>query len=60
MLTAYSFFLSGVKVAVTLASSLGKRRLLIGAKIISDLYLSGTRHSYSMGILASFLTQNFC
>jgi hypothetical protein len=59
MLTAYSFFFRGVKVAVILASSLGKRVALMGLKMISDLYLSGTLHSYSIGILASFLTQNF-
>ena len=56
----YSFFLRGVKTATSLVSSFGDRIALLGAKLTSFLYFSGTRHSYSTGILESFFTRNFC
>ena len=59
MLTIYSFLLSGVKVVVTLVSSFGSKYALGGSKQTSALYFSGTFHSNSSGILASFLIDTF-
>jgi hypothetical protein len=55
----YSFFLRGVNVATILLSSLGRRYALAGSKVTSVLYFSGTFHSNSSGILASFLIDSF-
>ena len=56
----YSLILSGVKHATNLASSFGISIDLGGSNLTSFLYLSGTLHSYSRGMRASFLTANFC
>ena len=59
MLIWYSLILSGVKHAKRLASSFGIKIALDGSNFTSFLYFSGTLHSYSSGILASFLIANF-
>jgi hypothetical protein len=59
ILRMYSFFFKGVKVVTTFVSSFGKRYALAGSKLTSVLYFSGTFHSNSKGILASFLIDNF-
>lgn len=59
MSIVYSFFLRGVKTVSTLVNSLGSRYALFGSNETSVLYLSGTFHSNSNGILASFLMLNF-
>lgn len=55
----YSFFFRGVKVVTTLVSSFGNKNALEGSKETSVLYFSGTFHSNSNGILASFLIASF-
>ena len=59
MVTWYSFFFSGVNTATSFASSFGDKIALLGLKLTSFLYFSGTRHSYSRGIRESFFTKNF-
>jgi hypothetical protein len=49
-----------VNVHTTFDSSFGNRYDLHGSKNTSPLYFSGTFHSYSKGILASFFMLNFC
>ncbi len=56
----YSFFFKGVKVVTILISSFGSKKALEGSKLTSVLYFSGTFHSNSKGILASFLIDSFC
>lgn len=60
ILSIYSLFFNGVNVLTTLVSSFGRRYALIGSKLTSVLYFSGTFHSNSRGILASFLIDTFC
>ena len=56
----YSLRLRGVKTAITLQCSLGISMAREGSKLTSLRYFSGTRHSYSTGILLSFLSGNCC